>query len=136
MALAAKTGIDVTLVRLAFLLLSLAWGAGAALYLGLWVAMPNPGYGEARLGEVVRRNIASLGQELGASSRRARAGWRDATEGARSRGRVAVGVLIGGLLLLLISLGAFEWVTPVRFIGLLIIAAGAFALLSLKSSRF
>lgn len=40
--LAAKLGVDVTIVRVVFAAISVFWGGGIALYILLWLIMPRP----------------------------------------------------------------------------------------------
>ncbi len=44
--LADYLNLDITLVRLAFLLLGLADGAGVLLYLAMWIVVPEEGAGQ------------------------------------------------------------------------------------------
>ena len=43
--LARTLGVDATWVRIAFVLISLIWGTGLALYIALWIIMPRPAGG-------------------------------------------------------------------------------------------
>jgi phage shock protein PspC (stress-responsive transcriptional regulator) len=127
--IARSLDLDPALLRIAAILLALAWGIGILLYLLLWVAIPRrfegpwPGYGE-----VARANLSGLGSEvrralsLLASMARAE---RDGGPHDRQRRRVAYLLIGGGLLLLLQSLGLFAWLGPTRLVALAIIAVGA-----------
>lgn len=43
--LARTLGVDATWVRIGFVLISLIWGTGLALYVALWIIMPRPSGG-------------------------------------------------------------------------------------------
>jgi len=122
--------LDVTLVRLAFVLLALAWGIGLVLYGVLWVAVPEAG--ASRPGG--RLDLGSLRDRIGASAHAIASGWRrhDRRTWPRplSRRWIAIGLVAGGTAILLASFGAFSWLTPARAIGLALTALGAGALWS------
>jgi len=135
--IAARFGIDVTLVRLAFLLLSFAWGLGILLYLALWVLTPTEGSLPVHnVRGVMRRNVLGVRLEAARSRRRLQGAWMQERPGAswpRPLGRRWLGItlLTGGLAILLWSLGALSWVTPLRALGLAVIALGIGTLVSL-----
>ena len=56
-ALAATTGISVTLVRLAFLLLTLATGVAPVVYVVLWLVLPNDPGELSPIGRLTRRVV-------------------------------------------------------------------------------
>lgn len=136
--IASRFGIDVTLVRLAFLLLSIAWGLGIVLYLLLWVLTPTEGSRPVgNLRGVMGRNVRGVRLEMARSRRRLRGAWIEQRPGAswpRPLGRRWIGItlLIAGLTILLWSLGALSWMTPLRALGLGIIALGLGTLVSLN----
>jgi phage shock protein C len=78
--LARYLGVDVTLVRVFFVLLALAAGTGVLLYLAMWVIVPVEGQGAAQAGQ----------QSIGDEHR------REARPGPRQNARVT-----GALLLIL-----------------------------------
>lgn len=138
--IASRYQLDVTLVRLAFLFLGLAWGLGIALYLGLWLLTPTEGARPvSSLRAVMGRNVGSIRLEVARSRRRLRGAWIDGRPGAswpRPFGRRWLGIVLvgGGLVILLASLGMLSWVTPLRAIGLGVIAIGGATLVSLNKS--
>ena len=68
--LAQHLTIDVTLLRLAFFLLSFVWGLGLLLYGVLWLLLPAPDTHTGRgLRGTVRSNMKSMGADLSASAR-------------------------------------------------------------------
>ncbi len=135
-ALAEELTIDVTLVRLVFIVLALAWGLGFILYGVLWILMANAddrGGGERsardRLG-AIREELSLTGRRLsGAWSRGGAKGWPLPLD----RRWIALGLMLAGIAILLASLGAFSWLTPTRAIGLAAVLAGASVFISLRS---
>lgn len=136
--LAHRYSADVTLMRLGFLLLALAWGVGLVVYAALWLVLPDD---ETRdvgsLRDSVKRNARHWRVEASRSHRYLQAAW--ARSGGDSnwprpltRRWVAVGLVAGGGAVLLASFGAFAWLTPVRAIGLAAMALGVGTLLSLR----
>jgi phage shock protein PspC (stress-responsive transcriptional regulator) len=132
-ALAQRLTLDVTLLRLAFLVLALGSGLGLLLYLVLWMLLPNEDADRsARRGyrEVVRHNLLGLGEDIRRSARVARGAWARTEESSGwprplSRRWIAIGLIGGGLLIFLYSLGVFAWLGPGRTLGLAIMAIGA-----------
>lgn len=135
--IARTISVDVTLVRLAFLVLMLAWGLGVLLYLVLWLVMPAPGgrtherwHREMRHRAFgMRRDLADWGDRLSLGWRRI---GRDPWPRPLGRRWMAITLLAGGGLVLLISLGAFAWVTPLRAASLAMVAVGAGTLISMR----
>lgn len=130
---------DVTLVRLAFLVLALAWGLGVVLYGGLWLLMPDPTRGamsDRGARSVLRFKAQSVRVDLRHSARSLSQGWqrvgRDPWPRPVGRRWMAVGLMTVGALFLLLSLGAFSWITPMRAASLVLIVIGAAGLLSLR----
>lgn len=106
--------IDPTIVRLAFVLATLAGGAGLVAYIVLAIVMPEGDGAAAEGGEA--------GVLLDQGERRDRSI------------RVAAGVLIGlGILLLLGNMGLLDWWSWRYFWPLALIGAGAAILLARKS---
>lgn len=137
--IASRYDVDVTLVRLGFLLLSLAWGLGIVLYLALWLLTPTEGEQPARnLRGVARRNVRGARLEAARSRRRLRGAWRDGGRASwprpLNRRWLAIALVGGGMLILLGSLGLLAWVTPLRAVGLGVIALGVAILISLGKS--
>ncbi|MFW5739986.1 MAG: PspC domain-containing protein [Myxococcota bacterium] len=136
--IASRYDIDVTLVRLSFLLLSLAWGLGIVLYLILWLGSPTQGADRAgSLRGMAGRNVRSVKLEAARSRRRLKSAWMEGGQRSawpRPLNRRWVGILLvtGGAAIILASLGLLSWLTPVRAIGLGIIALGIATVMSLK----
>ena len=136
--IASRLQVDVTLVRLAFLFLSLAWGLGAVLYLGLWLLTPTEGSEPVSgLRDVMRRNVGNARLGVAWSRRHLKGAWTDARPGAswpRPFGRRWVGIvlLVGGTVVVLGSLGMLSWVTPLRAIGLGLVCLGGATMVSLN----
>ena len=132
---------DVTLLRLAFILLTFAWGVGLALYLLGWLLLPDagaPAFGGPR--RVVRRNLAGMRGDLRHSGSRLSAAWqrsghRQGWPRPLNRRWVAVGLVIAGVAVVLGSLGAFSWLTPTRAVGVAAVALGASVLATVESDR-
>ena len=127
--------VDVTLLRLAFLLLALASGIGLLLYLALWLLIPGEG-SQARQGErVVWSNMRGLRRELYEVVQRLRAMW--AEEGRNpwplplNRRWFALGLMAAGAVVVLVSIGAFSWLGTTRALGLAAIIVGASVLVTL-----
>ncbi len=135
--IAERFQVDVTLVRLTVLLLALAWGLGLVGYLVAWFLMPvedaSRGYGARARGRLhrLRRDARSSGARL--SQAWARAGSAQRWPRPLSRRWMGLGLLAAGAAVLLESLGAFSWLSPLRALGLAAVAAGAAILLSLRS---
>jgi hypothetical protein len=124
---------EVTLVRLAFLLLGLASGLGLLLYLLLWIVLPREDLADRRLyREVIRDNLLAMGGDLRHTADAVRTAWvrGDDEETGRwprplSRRWIAIGLICVGLFIFLYSLGVFAWLGPGRALGLVIAAIGA-----------
>lgn len=132
LGLSRRYDVHVGLLRGAFLLLTLAWGLGVLLYLAGWLILPRVG-GRAprRFADIPKNNVRDLRAEVRATGRahaRRVKNLRHDDQGQR-RG-LAVWLLLAGLITLLTSFGAFEWVTPARAIGLALLSLGAALLVS------
>ncbi|HJL17991.1 MAG TPA: PspC domain-containing protein [Sandaracinaceae bacterium LLY-WYZ-13_1] len=133
-------GVDVTLLRLAALLLGLAWGVGVVLYIALWLLMPAP---ETRrpptLGDSVRDNAERFTDDLRSASQRLADAWRRTERASwpRPLGRrwLGLGLAAAGVTIFLASVGAFGWLTPVRALGLGLAVAGATVALTVGRQR-
>jgi phage shock protein PspC (stress-responsive transcriptional regulator) len=137
-ALADRFGIDVTLVRLAFLLLVFAKGLGLLLYGVLWVLSPSTESHRHNhgLGAVTKENLRQMGESLAASGQRISHAWdarrmrswpRPLTRPWMAGLTIALGVTV-----LLWSFGLFAWLTLPRILGLVAVAVGIGAILSLN----
>ena len=135
--------IDVTLLRLAFLLLVLASGLGLLIYGVLWLALPEGGSGpwprHERFRDQVRGRLAVVGDDIRGSVASARAGWHRLDQAPWplpvSRWWIGVGLSAGGLLLMLASLGFFAWLTTTRALALAAIVVGSAVLCTLSPAR-
>ena len=141
--IAQHVQIDVTLVRLGFLLLVLASGLGLLIYGGLWLAMPEHGVGSqlrsGRFRDELRNRLAIVGNDIRGSVSSARAGWHRLDRAPWplpvSRWWIGVGFFVGGLLLMLASLGFFAWLTTTRALALAAIVVGGAVLFTLSPAR-
>jgi hypothetical protein len=130
-ALSDRFGVDVTVVRLVFVLFTLAWGLGILLYAGAWFWLCGADLGawQADATRQARRMRTQLGHVPHAV-----ASLRIDVPGDRRGARpvlVAAGLAVFGGLLLLWSFGLFAWVTPIRAIGLGALVLGGGALFGL-----
>ena len=134
--LAARYAIDVTLVRLAMMMLVLAKGIGLVVYGMLWLVLPAPGARSVGRGvrAVARENLDDLGRELSSSAERLSIIWRrtGAHVWPRPLGRRWLGLALvaSGGLVLLWSFGLFSWLNGPRVLGLITIAGGTGVLVS------
>lgn len=129
-ALAGALAIDVTLVRLAMIVLALGKGLGVVVYLALWLLLPPEGEGARPFRHTLKANafhIVTRGREVAED---ALVGWGEGRRrGERwpapfSRRWLALGLVGGGGLVLMYSLGLFSWLGPVRGLGVAAIALG------------
>jgi phage shock protein PspC (stress-responsive transcriptional regulator) len=132
-ALSARYGVDISLVRLAFVLFSLAWGLGVVLYAGAWFMLSGSDLQAWRSDAVrhARRARARL-EEIP----RAVSSVRIDVDGKALSGRtrpmlLGAGLVLFGAVVLLWSFGLFDWVTPLRAVGLGAIVLGGSALIGL-----
>jgi len=121
--IAAYLGVDPVFVRLAFLLLLLASGIGALLYIVLMIIMPSESNFDQPSSKIVQDNMDRLGDDFGQGVRRV---------SAHPEGRtIAAGLLILlGLFLLFENMG---WLSSGIFWALALIVGGG--LLILRRSR-
>ncbi len=126
---------DVTLVRLAFLLLALASGIGLLLYLVLWLLVPTEGRSRDQGERIIWSNMRGMRSEVFQASRWLQEMWHDSRQSPwpvpLGRRWFAVGLIVIGAAVLLISLGAFSWLGTTRALGLAAIVLGASVLISL-----
>ena len=141
--LAARYNLDLTLVRLAALLLALASGIGLLLYLAGWLLIPAedlPVSADPALRDVVRANLSGVEQKLRDWAAWAAELWRARADLARrspapvNRRWLAHLLITGGALLFLYSIGVFAWLGTTRSLGLAIVAIGVAVLASNASA--
>jgi len=131
--------IDIMLIRLAFMLLTFAWGLGLLIYGILWLIMPDVTQKPAgSFRESAHRNILGLHREIGQSAKRFSTAWRrqDQSNWPRplSKRWIAIILVFAGSIIVLSSLGVFSWLNPLRAIGLAGIVFGIAILLNLKQN--
>jgi phage shock protein C len=141
LAVAHAWDLDVTLVRFAFFVLTLAWGFGIFLYVLAWLLMPTAG---ARSrdgpGATAAHNLSEIRGSINSSTRRISAAWRRVGSGRAwpppmDRRWLGVTLMTTGALVVLASLGAFAWVTPTRAAGLGAIAIGISLMVRMSQYR-
>jgi phage shock protein PspC (stress-responsive transcriptional regulator) len=138
--IAGSFEIDVTLVRLAFLVLVFAWGLGLVLYVALWLTMPEHGHSSVGLSmrATLRHRARGMQRDLGDWRRVFAARWhrvgRDPWPRPIGRRWMALTLLAAGATFLLTSIGAFSWITPVRAASLAMIVVGIGALISMRNA--
>lgn len=130
--------VDVTLLRLSFLLLTFAWGFGLIVYVTLWFAMPDGALSESKQVRY-RRNMGVRGRsihlDLSRSVSHLGESWqrigRDPWPRPLGRQWLAILLFLGGLIVFLFSIGAFRWLTSSRALGIavMILGIGIFATL-------
>jgi len=124
--------LDVTFVRLAALLLGLAYGAGVLIYLALWLLIPGERSTLPRhstLGQILEENLQGIRSELGDAWRHVAWTWHERRREDRfprpfSRRWVALILIVTGGGIFLSSLGLFSWLGPARSFGLAVVALG------------
>ena len=98
---------DPLLIRLIFIVITLAQGAGILLYLVLWVVMPEEGVQQAPAGgQVLKTGIQGVQQDVQRVASQLSAGSPHAHRQGAWLGALLVGV---GAYLLAINLGALSW---------------------------
>lgn len=137
--LSRYANVDVTFVRLAFLLLAFAWAIGVFLYLAAWAIMPDEReLGSSRMGwkRRLRYSARSARLDLAGSRVKLHETWqragRDPWPRPLGRRWLAIALIALGLGVLLASLGALNWLTGTRALGLAIAAAGIAVLLTMR----
>ena len=102
--------VDPVLIRVVFLLLTLASGLGVLIYLMLALVMPA----EASVGEstaqVVRDNLREMGKVARAAGREMATALRQAGAAGRRRKALGVGLALVGAALLLVNAGVLTWI--------------------------
>jgi phage shock protein PspC (stress-responsive transcriptional regulator) len=137
-AIADRLVVDVTLVRLAFLLLALAWGVGVVLYSVLWIVMPDAGGSEGTVrGGTFRATAGRVNVDLGHARHRFAESWRRAgmEPWPRPLGRrwMAIGLVVVGVAIFLLSIGALDWINAPRALGLALVAGGISLIVAMRS---
>lgn len=125
--LADYFGVDPVLVRLAFVVVTLLWGAGVLVYLVLAVIMPAADGPDP--GHTLQRSIDDLSQEARGRAREVAEALRQSSR--RRRNAFAAILIAAGVLLLAGHLGAFLYVTWFVLAPLLLIALGIAVLLGI-----
>ncbi len=133
-AVADELTIDVTLVRLVFIVLTFAWGLGLLIYGLLWLLMANA---DDRTNRSPRQRLAGMRGDLGSSVKRLSRAWgssgRKPWPMPLDRRWIALILVVAGFAILLSSLGAFSWLTSGRALGLAAVVVGASMMISLRS---
>ncbi len=121
-------GIDSVWVRLFFVLLVLGQGIGFALYLILWIIIPQGEGGGVASSDTMRSNIDEIGSQARRMGEDLRGSWRSGNNQAPVI--VGVALVIIGLVYLLQNLN-FPWLHWLRFDILwpLLLLAGGIALI-------
>jgi phage shock protein C len=98
---------DPLLIRLVFIVITLAQGAGIVIYLVLWIVMPEEGLeAPAAPGDVFKTGIQGVQQDV----QRVATQFRADEPHAHRQGAVLGALLVAtGAYLLAINLGAFGW---------------------------
>jgi phage shock protein PspC (stress-responsive transcriptional regulator) len=130
--------VDVTLIRLAFMILTFAWGLGLLLYVALWILMPDVGGQTASsLRGQLRQRADMMKHDVGDWGERIAAGWqkvgRDPWPRPLGRRWMALILLSLGALVLLTSIGAFDWITPLRAASLAMVLLGIGTLMTMRN---
>lgn len=140
--LGAYVGIDPLIVRIAFVVLAMASGVGATVYLILWIVLPVAKAQYATQQEMAQKNVHEIGQRATQFGHEVK-DWVDGSQPNldhrtdRNRAVVVGAVLICiGLLVLLDNLGLLWGFRIAHMWPLLLIALGILVLLNnLKDHR-
>jgi phage shock protein C len=127
--------VDPVWLRLFFVLLLFATGAGLWAYLILWIIIPEEGRVTATPGETVQANVqemADRARDFGQSIQRGFQGERAPSEARSTSGPLLVGVafILIGAFLLLNQLNLFSWLRWSVWWPLIIIFIGVALLFS------
>jgi phage shock protein PspC (stress-responsive transcriptional regulator) len=134
--LADYFNVDSVLVRIAFVVLTLAWGAGLLFYLLLAILVPKQESTVAEPGDVMRENLQTIATEATEAGRRGvdtvssafRRESSDQSEPSDSpdqrRNTLAIILIAIGVLILLANLGLFRWFDWDTFWPILLILLG------------
>jgi phage shock protein C len=104
--LASYFGTDPLLIRLVFVVITLAQGAGILLYILLWVLMPEEGVEAPSGGQVIRTGIEGVRQDVARVADQVRTNAPNAHRQGAWLGVLLVGI---GAYLLAVNSGAFWW---------------------------
>ena len=117
--------LDPVLVRVGFIALCFAGGAGIVLYVVLAVVIPRADAPEGTTAEAVQDNVEHIGDEAAEAGRRLSNAMGS---GGAGRGRNAGGVLLIaiGAFILLSQIGLFFWLRWDIFLPATLIAVGIF----------
>lgn len=143
--LAEYFAVDPTLVRLVFVLLTFASGAGIIIYLVLAVIMPPEQTSATQPADVIKENLQSIPSEAAEAGRRigeafsgatpARQDDQQAQETSRRRNTLGIILIAIGALALLINFGALWWFSWGVFWPLALILIGVIILVSRLGGR-
>jgi phage shock protein C len=149
--LAEHFAVDPTLVRLVFVLLTFASGAGIIIYLVLAVIMPPEQTSATQPADVIRENLQSIPSETAEAGRRigdafsrgdrpvapapAQEDDQQAQETGRRRNTLGIILIAIGALAILINFGAFWWFSWGVFWPLALILIGVIILVSRFGGR-
>jgi phage shock protein C len=128
--LAEYFGFDPTLVRLVFVLLALAGGAGVLIYIVLWIIMPHRTHTDAK--RVVSENVEDIRQrvqELESDVRSAVTSERTQEWAQSPAFWLGLVLAIVGLVLLFSNMGMFRWLRWDVLWPLLLVVVGLLLLL-------
>lgn len=104
--LATYFDVDPLLIRIVFIVLALAQGAGVVLYLLLWLVVPEEGaQPEATAAGAVRTGVAGIQADV----RRITSGSAEAAAPGRQRAWLGGLLIAAGAYLLAANLGFFRW---------------------------
>ncbi len=130
--LAESWRIEVNLLRVACLLLCLAWGLGILLYLLCFLLMPSSGHGSDSWSTLAQSNLGRAQEAWTQGYRSWQQRLTSAGQGTPRMHRIAMVLILSGVLILLASFELFSWVTPLRALGLSICIVGVAMVLSLR----
>ena len=118
--------VDVSWVRIVFMLLAVTNGVGLWLYLALWLALPLEGAEEAGLEDNIRASAAEMRGRLGGLGRQAERTIGEANP--QTALLVGAGLVLLGALMLLRRFGWFHWLNLGYLWPLLLVALGVWLL--------
>jgi phage shock protein PspC (stress-responsive transcriptional regulator) len=129
--------IDRNLVRLAFALLAVASGIGIAIYLLLWLTLPNDKAEPGPLFRMIRGNASEIGGALSSSAQGLTEAWgrteRSSWPRPLTRRWLGIGLVVVGAWMALSSMGLFDWLSAGAVLGLIAIAVGVALIKSLAA---
>ena len=123
--LAQYFGVDPLVVRLVFIAITLAQGAGIVLYVLLWILVPEEGVEKAASGgELVKSGIEGVRQDVEQAAERMRAGAPH-----RQTAWLGGALLVVGVYLLAVNAGILSWWSWTIAGPVLLIALGLYLLM-------